>query len=90
MGRYGFGKPIGIERILFTGRGDGNTIDIGDTYELFYWNNGKWCSLGKQKAQNIRLVYKDVPTSGLYYLKNLTKGKDERIFTYKNGKQIWW
>ena len=85
-----FGKPIGIERILFTGRGDGNTIDIGDTYELFYWNNGKWCSLGKQKAQNIRLVYKDVPTSGLYYLKNLTKGKDERIFTYKNGKQIWW
>ena len=46
--------------------------------------------IGKQKAQNIRLVYKDVPTSGLYYLKNLTKGKDERIFTYKNGKQIWW
>ena len=85
-----FGKPIGIERILFTGRGDGNTIDIGDTYELFYWNNGKRCSLGKQKAPNIRLVYKDVPTSGLYYLKNLTKGKDERIFTYKNGKQIWW
>jgi hypothetical protein len=26
----------------------------------------------------------------LYLLQNLTKGKEERIFTYENGKQVWW
>jgi hypothetical protein len=26
----------------------------------------------------------------LFYLKNHTAGKDERIFEYKDGKQIFW
>lgn len=85
-----FGKPVDIEKILFTARGDGNTIDIGDTYELFYWGNGHWNSLGKQKANTVTLEYKNVPTGALYWLRDLTKGEEERIFTYENGKQIWW
>ena len=85
-----FGKPVDIEKILFTARGDGNTIDIGDTYELFYWGNGHWNSLGKQKANTVTLEYKNVPAGALYWLRDLTKGEEERIFTYENGKQIWW
>lgn len=60
------------------------------TYELFYWNGQGWTSLGKQEAVNIRLVFRDVPANGLYWLRDLSKGKDERIFTYENGKQVWW
>lgn len=85
-----FEKPVDIEKILFTARGDGNTIDIGDTYELFYWGNGQWNSLGKQKASTVWLEYKNMPVGALYWLRDLTKGEEERIFTYENGKQVWW
>ena len=71
-------------------RGDGNTIDIGDTYELFYWNGQGWSSLGKQEAANICLRFRNVPSGGLYWLRDLSKGKEERIFTYEQGRQVWW
>jgi len=85
-----FSKPISIERICYTGRGDGNSIEAGDTYELFYWYNGEWASLGRQTATGINLVYNDVPKGALYLLRDLTKGQDERPFTYENGRQVWW
>ena len=86
-----FGKPQKVSKILFTGRGDGNSIDLGDIYELFYWDNSNgWSSLGKQKAQDIELRYESVPSNALFLLKNLSKGKEQRIFTYENKKQIWW
>ena len=85
-----FGKPIEIERIRFTGRGDGNSIDMGDTYELFFWHNNTWTSLGTQTATGIDLTFRNVPEGGLYLLRDLTKGKDERIFTYENNTQVWW
>lgn len=36
------------------------------------------------------IFFKDVPKGALYLLRDLTKGKDERIFTYENGVQVWW
>lgn len=85
-----FGKPVNIERIVFTGRGDGNSIDIGDQYELLYWKDGKWISAGKRTAHTVRLTYKNVPKGALYWLRDLSKGRDERIFSYENREQIWW
>ena len=32
-----FGEPVNIEKIIYIPRSDGNTIEIGDDYELFYW-----------------------------------------------------
>lgn len=32
----------------------------------------------------------NVPTNALLLLRNHTKGKEERIFTYENGEQVWW
>ncbi|MEA4974278.1 MAG: hypothetical protein VB046_00915 [Paludibacter sp.] len=85
-----FGKPVEIEKILYIARGDGNSIVFGNDYELMYWNHNGWISLGKQTADNNFLEYKDCPTGALFLLQNHTIGKDERIFTYKNGEQIWW
>ena len=31
-----------------------------------------------------------VPDNALLLLHNTTKGKEERIFTYENKKQVWW
>lgn len=85
-----FGHPVDIEKIIYTPRGDGNTIDIGDEYELFYWSDHRWTSLGRQVATTVQLNYEQIPSGALYFLKNLTKGKEERIFTYVNGEQVFW
>jgi hypothetical protein len=44
--------------------------------------------VGSRKTQE--LVYHNVPSGALLLLRNLTKGKEERIFTYENGEQVWW
>jgi len=66
-----------------------NNIIPGEHYELFYWDNN-WLSLGKQTATEKTLNYKDVPDNALLWLRDLDKGKQERIFVYKNNTQIWW
>ncbi|HEX7870015.1 MAG TPA: hypothetical protein VF455_07860 [Chryseobacterium sp.] len=68
---------------------ESNTIIKGDKYELFYWN-GNWKSLGIQVAKFNRLYYSNVPKNALYWIKDLTEGKQERIFTYENDQQVWW
>ncbi|MDE6521867.1 MAG: RICIN domain-containing protein [Muribaculaceae bacterium] len=85
-----FSKPTRISRIRYIPRNDGNCIEIGDEYELLYWHDKEWTSLGKKKASENQLVYDTIPSGGLYVIRNLTKGKEERIFTYENEKQIWW
>jgi hypothetical protein len=85
-----FGVPVEIEKILYVPRGDGNSIILGNEYELVYWDNGQWNSLGKQIANDNFLEYKNCPTHALFLLHNLTTGLEERIFTYKNDEQIWW
>ncbi|MFA5327368.1 MAG: RICIN domain-containing protein [Prolixibacteraceae bacterium] len=86
-----FGKPEVVKTIRFIPRNDGNCVEIGDNYELEYWNNKEWESLGNQVAKTDSLVYSNCPKNALYILHNHTKGKEERTFTIgKNGEQIWW
>ena len=55
-------------------------------YELFFWKEGKWNSLGRKVSSSDSLVY-DTPDNSLLYLKNMVRGKDERIFDVVNGIQ---
>ena len=67
-------------------------LKAGETFELFYWD-GKWISLGIQKATGKPLKFTNVPSGATYWLVNTipTKDRPERIFTLdENGKQIWW
>ncbi|MRG48857.1 hypothetical protein GFS24_27350 [Chitinophaga sp. SYP-B3965] len=84
------GKPKKITRIRYCPRSDTNFILEGDTYELRYWDGEKWVVAGKQTATEQRLLFKDVPAGTVYILHDLSKGNEERIFTYENGKQVWW
>jgi len=86
-----FDTPKRIEKIVYLPRNDDNCIRNGELYELFYWNN-KWESLGQQtgSSETYKLTYKNAPTHALFLLRNLTKGTEERIFTYDRGKQVWW
>lgn len=78
-----------ITKIRFCPRNDTNCILPDNDYELFYWNN-QWISLGRQKAGKDYLKYNNVPQGALFWLKCLNGGKEERIFTYENGRQMWW
>ncbi|GHT74332.1 hypothetical protein AGMMS50262_07080 [Bacteroidia bacterium] len=85
-----FGKPMQIRKISYTPRGDGNDITPGDTHELLYWDNHRWVSMGRKKAVDIKLVYENLPAGTIYWIRNLSRGRDERIFTYENGEWTWW
>jgi hypothetical protein len=82
-------KPKKISRISFCPRTDTNNIYEGMQYEVLYWKNG-WNSLGTKVAEKNELVYHNVPSKALLWLRNLSQGKEERIFTYENGNQVWW
>jgi hypothetical protein len=83
------GNEKEISKIRYIARNDMNAIQIGNVYELFYWHNS-WKSLGKKTATTTFLTYKNVPKNAILWLRNLTDGIEERIFTYEKGKQVWW
>jgi hypothetical protein len=84
------GKPKRITKIKYCPRSDTNFIVPGDRYELCYWKKDQWISMGEQTTKDAFLKYENVPSDGLYLLHNLSRGKEERIFTYEGGKQVFW
>ena len=84
-----FGRPVRIGRLVYTPRNRDNFIRRGDRYELFYATARGWVSLGEQVAVSDSLVY-EVPVGALLYLKNHTRGNDERIFEMVDGRQKLW
>lgn len=84
-----FGQPTMVHKVVYTPRNFRNFIEKGDDYELFYWHKGEWMSAGHQIAMADSLIY-TIPQNTLLYLKNHSRGKDERVFEYRNGKQKFW
>lgn len=76
-----------IEIILWN---DENRIKQGCEYELFYFENGAWMSLGRKVSDKESLIFDDVPDNALLWLRNYSEGVEERVFTYDKNKQIWW
>lgn len=83
-----FKKPTLIHSVAFQARNDSNHINVGDEYELFYWDK-EWKTLGKQMAKDTVLYY-STPANSLLWLKDNTNGIEEHVFTInKNKKQRW-
>ena len=84
------GKEKEISKIRFAPRSDDNSIREGDEYELKYFSTDGWVSMGKQVAKTYFLEFPNGPDKALYILNNLTRGREERPFTYENNSQVWW
>jgi len=65
-------------------------IQKGHMYNLYFWNNQQWTSVGKRVAQQSSINFENLPSKTLYLLFDETANVDERIFTIKNGNQVWW
>lgn len=84
------GASTNITELLYLPKTDGNFITRGHIYELFYYDM-KWISLGRQRAAGYdALTFKQVPAHAVLFLKDITVGEEERIFTYEDGEQVWW
>jgi len=86
---YSFDTPICISGFTIQAQNDGNHINKGDLYELFYWDKD-WISLGEKHAKDTVLTYYEIPKNTLYWLQNNSRGKEEFVFTFDNkGNQVW-
>lgn len=85
---FKFNTPTEIHSIQFQVRNDNNHINIGNQYELFYWNK-KWISLGRKTAKDTVLYY-SIPQNSLLWLRNHTEGKEEHVFTIDKYKHQQW
>lgn len=84
------GVAQAVTSIAFAARTDDNDVRLGDTYELFYWMPDGWRSAGTQVADTYRLSWSDLPSGTIYLLRDLTRGREQRPFTYEDGRQVWW
>jgi hypothetical protein len=83
------GQPKSIGKLSYTPRNRDNYIRVGNTYELFYFQDWSWQSAGICVADSDSIIF-NVPENTLLYLKNHTGGSDERIFGIENGNQRFW
>jgi hypothetical protein len=83
-------EPRRVSHIRFWFRNDDNTIRPGDTYELRYWGENQWETMGRQTGTDTILIYHQAPSQTIYWLRDLTRGREERPFTYEDGRQVWW
>lgn len=85
------GKPTEITCATVIPRSDDNDICPGNEYELFCFDGQKWSSLGYQQADDNVLHYDEIPLNTLLWLRNYTRGNNERPFIIdENGEIIWW
>lgn len=84
-----FNSPQYISSITIHARNDGNHIIPGDEYELMVYDKG-WKSLGIKMAEKQELKYIGVPSGGLYWLKNLSRGAEELPFMFDSNKNQFW
>lgn len=80
--------PTKVKQIRIAPRNANNGINIGDHYELFYYDD-TWKSAGIKTAKSNYLDYLNVPRNTIYWLRNRDHGKEEQAFIYENGEQIF-
>lgn len=87
---FDFGEPVKVDRVACIKRGDDNGIKPGDEYALFAWQDGMWSLIDIKIANDISITFDNVPCDALLYIKDLTHGKENRPFIFKDGRLTWY
>lgn len=91
LGHTTFYEPEKLKtEVRYTIRNNDEDSYKGHEYELFYMHEGAWLSAGKEVVKNNnQIVFEQVPSNALYWLRNQTNGRVERIFEIKKNTIIW-
>lgn len=84
------GTPRFISKIRYLPRTDNHFgVYVGHVYELFYWGDDGWMSLGEQVGTLDPLRYR-IPANALFRVRNVTLNVDSPgIFYMDNDIQKW-
>ena len=86
---FDIGHMARVGAVRFCPRTDGNFVFPGDTYELLYYAGREgWRSLGAQTAGGKTIQFVG-PKGALFWLRDLTQGKEEQVFLYEGGRQVF-
>lgn len=85
---YDLGTLTKLSALWFAPRNANNWVVPGDVYELFFYDKG-WISAGKKMAEYHFVSYEGIPSETIYWLQNLSRGKEEQAFFYHNGIQYF-
>ena len=84
------GNSVSLSRMEVTLRNDGNGVWPGHWYELNYHNGKEWHSLGIKAATDYSIPFDNVPDNALLWLRDLTTGKEESLFSIENDEIRFW
>ncbi|MDE7373776.1 MAG: discoidin domain-containing protein, partial [Odoribacter sp.] len=84
------GRPVSLSKVECLLRNDGNAVWPGHWYELLYHDGTEWCSLGEKEAEERWVEFDRVPSGALLWLRDLTEGRQERIFTVTDNQVRFW
>ena len=79
-------EPQVVTAVRFAPLNADNGIKAGNIYRLNYWDNG-WVPCDVKTAEYEFVEFSNVPRNKLYWLENLTEGKEEMPFIVIDGKQ---
>ena len=84
-------RAVRISAVSISPRSDDNDICPGCEYELFCWDGKRWKSLGYRLAEGNTIYYDNLPCNCLLWLRNYTRGTNERPFIIRENNHIeWW
>ena len=85
------GSKGNVSYVRIVPRSDDNDVCPDNEYELFFYDGPDWRSLGYRLANGNSLHYDNVPVNTLLWLRNYTRGRDERPFIVdEEGDIEWW
>ncbi|MCM1504587.1 MAG: hypothetical protein NC127_05275 [Muribaculum sp.] len=80
------GKPL--KSVALSARNDDNYVWPDQQYELLYFDKGQWRSCGRRVADEHYVEF-DAPENAVFWLRNLSKGREEQVFIYRDGRQLF-
>lgn len=85
------GSSVLLDHISYIRRGDGNAIVPEDTYRVSWWNGKGWTTHCVLDAEDVYVRINDIPADKLYFIEGLTRGVQNRIFTYAEDAErpVW-
>ena len=84
----GENKEAAVTKIAFCPSTDLNFVERGHLYELYYFDT-EWHLVGRAYSKDYHLTFDNIPEGALLLLKDRSSGVEERIFEYRDGRQIW-